>query len=266
MDLNDKVTQLEDEIKILKNEVQAVLLDLRESFLNNINPFNPNTIFTQAAPPIHPPVTGEPQETASIQVLTEEIEDVIPDIELESEDNFEEETQFPDPEEAEYEDDPPVFNDLDDDEGPSFFAESNGCGYEDTTQKEVNTVWQPETQTTPQFKTVDPINTVTSRKPKLELEAIAELSFWVEAAVKQLGHERTRTILDITETMGYIDPDLKSILVKFIHPVPNQEQLSITTKDYLACLVELNRLLQTDSRLEVALLFILILCQEYDNR
>ena len=64
MELNDKVTQLEDEIKILKNEVQAVLLDLRESYLNHENPFNPSVspivsqpiIINQPAPVIEKPV------------------------------------------------------------------------------------------------------------------------------------------------------------------------------------------------------------------
>jgi hypothetical protein len=37
---NEKITRLENEIKVLKNEVQAVLLDLRESYLNMENPFN----------------------------------------------------------------------------------------------------------------------------------------------------------------------------------------------------------------------------------
>jgi hypothetical protein len=37
---NDKISKLESEIKVLKNEVQAVLLDLRESYLNVQNPFN----------------------------------------------------------------------------------------------------------------------------------------------------------------------------------------------------------------------------------
>ncbi len=40
MELTEKVSQLENEIKVLKNEVQAVLLDLRESCLNFENPFN----------------------------------------------------------------------------------------------------------------------------------------------------------------------------------------------------------------------------------
>ena len=50
MELTEKLSQLEDEIKVLKNEVQAVLLDLRESCLNFENPFN-----TQA-----PMVGGQP--------------------------------------------------------------------------------------------------------------------------------------------------------------------------------------------------------------
>ena len=39
MELKDRVTKLEDDYKILKSEVQAVLLDLRETYLNRENPF-----------------------------------------------------------------------------------------------------------------------------------------------------------------------------------------------------------------------------------
>ena len=39
METSDKITQLENEIKVLKNEVQAVLLDIRENVLNAENPF-----------------------------------------------------------------------------------------------------------------------------------------------------------------------------------------------------------------------------------
>ena len=40
METGDKITQLENEIKVLKNEVQAVLLDIRENVLNAENPFS----------------------------------------------------------------------------------------------------------------------------------------------------------------------------------------------------------------------------------
>ena len=39
METSEKITQLENEIKVLKNEVQAVLLDIRENVLNAENPF-----------------------------------------------------------------------------------------------------------------------------------------------------------------------------------------------------------------------------------
>jgi hypothetical protein len=42
LETSDKITQLENEIKVLKNEVQAVLLDIRENVLNAENPFNSN--------------------------------------------------------------------------------------------------------------------------------------------------------------------------------------------------------------------------------
>jgi hypothetical protein len=40
VETSDKITQLENEIKVLKNEVQAVLLDIRENVLNAENPFS----------------------------------------------------------------------------------------------------------------------------------------------------------------------------------------------------------------------------------
>jgi len=41
MDLGNRVTQIEDEIKVLKNEMMAVLLDVKESLLDRENPFVP---------------------------------------------------------------------------------------------------------------------------------------------------------------------------------------------------------------------------------
>ena len=93
---------------------------------------------------------------------------------------------------------------------------------------------------------------------------IESLSGWVEDSVDRLGHERARIILDVTETMGYIAPELKNILVKFIHPVSDDREIIESKQDYLSSLIELNNLLGTENRMEVALLY--ILCQEYENR
>ena len=39
MELNQKITELEAEVKLLKHEVRETLLDIRESILNHENPF-----------------------------------------------------------------------------------------------------------------------------------------------------------------------------------------------------------------------------------
>jgi archaellum component FlaD/FlaE len=267
MELNDKVTQLEDEIKILKNEVQAVLLDLRESFLSNINPFSPSTIITKIAAPDVPEISNEPTE---VPVTTETLipEPGISDrVEQNTQivvDNSEEEPCI----EADDEENDEIMDvdegDEDIDDQPGFFTgpESTTDNQESTREVD-NMVWHPEISMKEQPV---PKEAIAVEEKKLDLEMIAQLSLWVEDAVKRLGPLRTRTILDITETMGYVDSDLKNILVKFIHPASDGDVVSATTRDYLSVLVELNRLLNTDSRMEIALLFILITFQEYDNR
>ena len=86
MELNDKVTQLEDEIKILKNEIQAVLLDLRESYLSNKNPFNVNEAPVMSQPLIiTPPVMPAPQQQPDTPVAVDETPNSQTEIDLEEE-------------------------------------------------------------------------------------------------------------------------------------------------------------------------------------
>jgi hypothetical protein len=259
MDLNDKVTQLEDEIKILKNEVQAVLLDLRESFLNNVNPFNPHALPVSEQPVI---IVNQPAGDIEQRVVREKPEGLVSTLNKETEENKnitdkaeeiktidESNTTLPD------------FEDLYSDQAASFMPGPNIN--EETKYKGESKVWHPETETTTPFKVKD---TIVSEDDKLGLSTIEAYSRWVDKTVSRLGHARTRTILEIAETMGYMRPDLKNILVRFIHPVSVEESLKVTTQDYLSTLVELHSLLSTENRMEVTLLFMLTLCQEYDNR
>jgi hypothetical protein len=264
MELNDKVTQLEDEIKILKNEVQAVLLDLRESFLNNVNPFNPN------------PLSAPNRSAAVVLPLDEPVETIQenPD----NRDGWEPEPENGTGQPAEdVNGETRPGGDAEDNSTPAngngktdILFDDTGAGYRPDSGNNngaavngVNTARHSEDGITARFKTAD---SFTKNKTGLDLEAIDNLSGWVEESVTRLGPERTRTILDITETMGYLNAGLKNILVKFIHPVSDGEKITVTTQDYLSTLVQLNSLLGTDNRMEIALLFILILCQEYDNR
>ena len=238
MELNDKVTRLEDEIKILKNEVQAVLLDLRESCLNRENPFNPGAspvtsqpiIINQPAPVAHeqPPI---PKERQGDMIPTENEEKELPGVQ--------ERANEPEP----------------------LYKEGLATS-EETAREEVKRAWRPETEPGAHFKSRE---TTDGPVRKIDMATVAGLAQWVTEAVKRLGRERTEAILDISEMMGHVAPDLKNILVKFIKLTPDgyPGPGKVTTRDYLASLIELDSLLGKDNKSEVALLS--ILCQENDH-
>ena len=270
MELNEKVTQLEDEIKILKNEVQAVLLDIRESYLDRENPF-----LLDARPMISQPVVINQQAGQPTPMHNDELpekmtpEDLEPDIGVKhvedgllepdedellepGEDGVEELVSEP---ELVYEGEEEPFSEMvptDEQELTAFDEKAN---------EEVKRVWRSEIDTESHL---EPRQTTGNHDGKIDLTTIARLAQWVSETVKRLGHERTEVVLDISEMMGHIAPELKSIVAKFIAPVPDEYTGNVTTRDYLASLVELNNLLGRENKSEVALLY--ILCQENDHR
>ncbi len=240
MEMDDRVNQLEDEIKVLKNEVQAVLLDIRESYLNRENPFNPDV----SAIPIAPAIaisTAQPQQPP---VPMREPVNRAPKVDLEDE------RQEEHPEEEHL-----------DDKGETVGEEEFDDG-EETAQEEVNRVWQSDVQRA---------SNSGSRKSngssggngngKVDLITIAGLTQWVMDTVQRLGREKTETILDISEIVGLLTPELKNILAKFIGRASGEGNGDATIRDYITSLVELERLLGMNIKSEeMALLS--IICQE----
>jgi len=105
MELNDRVEQLEHEMTILKNEIQAVLLDLRESYLARENPFEPGS----------PTMTAQPPDMGQTP----------------------EETDVEDGTESESAGEPPTDDPDYDCDNPEFIAE-------EIAQEEVKRAWRPE--------------------------------------------------------------------------------------------------------------------------
>jgi len=245
MELNDRVTQLEDEIKVLKNEVQAVLLDLRESYLDRENPFNPDA----------PPITNQPIIiNQQPPIAREEPGEMMPREEQDSEPVGEsDENELPEVEEPANEPEP--FDE------PAPVYKQELIVSDETAHEEVKRAWRP---------VIGPEDNSISRDAtdgsdgKVDLATISGLAQWVAGAVKRLGRERTEAILDISEMMGHLAPELKNILVRFIGPAPDEYSGEVTTRDYLASIIELDTLLGRDNKSEVALLY--ILCQENDHR
>lgn len=254
MELNDKVTQLEDEIKILKNEIQAVLLDLREGYLNNKNPFNaapataiPAADLAPATPP--PPSISEPEKELAVQT-TESIS-----VAEAANDEIDSSTEPQDIDLSEISEEPAILNG----------TEKN--------RKDATSLKEPETgEKAPKLikewrtKAGENAGFQSSREnnqQSIEISTMAKLVQWVEDSSARLGQARTKTMLDVAGMMGYVTEDLKNILDKLISKGSGVE-IKPDSKDYLASWLELAAILGKDNKPEIALFY--ILCQEAENR
>ena len=249
MELDTKVTKLEDEIKILKSEVQAVLLDLREYHLNNENPFGLGDaappqmaaqpiIINQPAPVAQePPAADDKQENTTSQEERESKPAAVkkPDTGAEPEDRLSK---------------PAGINESDNGVEPANKAEPIA---EEIAHEEVKMVSPTE---------IEPVTRVKPGKAaayngRASLATIAGLAQWVAESTKRLGQERVKVILEISEMMGHLTPDIKQVLVKLIDITPDGHSGEVTTRDYLVSLVELASLLGKGDESEVALFSIL---------
>lgn len=79
--------------------------------------------------------------------------------------------------------------------------------------------------------------------------------------MQRLGREKTETILDVSEVVGLLTPEVRNILAKFIGRASGEYNGNATIRDYITSLVELERLLGMNIKSEeMALLS--IICQE----
>ena len=235
MELNDKVTQLEDEIKILKNEVQAVLLDLRESYLNNENPFNPNKNAVAVQPMIAPVImeqpAAEPKKPKPEPEETEEPEDELPEEEETPEAPEEEFEEEPEPEEVKPAPAKKKSRAIVAEEPESIPEAENEImpdAFENTAQEEVTRVWHPGAGPSLRFKEGEAPPQKNGKKP--DLEVIQKLAQWD----------------------------------RFVHKPEAEVPEKVSTREYLAAIIEFNSLLGKEDKSEIAMLY--ILCQENDNR
>jgi hypothetical protein len=121
--------------------------------------------------------------------------------------------------------------------------------------------WQSATDTVARFK---PRDSNGSNHEKFDLDTIVNLSRWVEDSTGRLGRDRMNSILNILETIGYVNTDLKDLLVKFVNH-EDEEAPETTALDYLVVLTELQKLMGRENKSnEISLLY--ILCKENDNR
>jgi hypothetical protein len=214
---NDKITKLENEIKVLKNEVQAVLLDLRESCLNMENPFNS----------IDNPTTIQPI------VITDRTSASLPHPERAATENHKTEP-------SKSEGKPPS-------ESPVPLVSET-----ELPRKKKQTVSNsyPVLKSTPE----KPIDLLTPNDGKLDILTVAGLVNWAEESSQKLGKERSIAVLEMSQAMGNITEETKAIVVKLIGLAPDSTiENQPRPKAFLGSLMKLNRLLSQDKLGEIAL-------------
>ena len=247
----DRVNQLEDELKVLKNELQAVLLDIRESYLNRENPFTPDVSAIPIQPAIATIVTAQqdPPPSTGIKKPEEDQQDQLPDIEnLEADEvvSAGEEKKQPRAEKPAVKRESPGEEELD------VGEEAAREAVKEASRPDV----QPMSQS--QFKKT---GNGSDGDGKVDLVTIVGLTQWVVDTVKRLGRQKTETILEISGIAGLLAPEVKNVLTKFADRTSDDYDGSATTQDYIATLIELEKLLGMNDRSEeMALLS--IICQE----
>jgi hypothetical protein len=217
METNERVAQLESEIKILKNEVQAVLLDLRDKYLEAENPFNA---------PLPP---AAPQ-----QIIIDR--------------------QAPAP--AAKPAPAPAGNVEEEDEAGDEDDNSSTTDDRPEPPAPVRTMRASERQQPAAASQLAPARADDSGRD-MGLVTIAGLACWADESVRRLGRQRTETILDLSQMIGFLGPDLKEILVKLVKVEADDQACGITARDYFDSLMKITTLLGKDNQTEETMLSIL---------
>jgi hypothetical protein len=249
LETSDKITQLENEIKVLKNEVQAVLLDIRENVLNAENPFTaPKPVTTsqvvidrQVQTPAPPP----PSETKSVPVLPAQEQKPVntaPVKEIHASDNNETEHNHNGHNGRNAAD---IFEMEHENNGRKPQNNNhNQADYRETEQFDIEM---------PRFENCE--SRADRRQP--DLVAYASLACWVEDSTRRLGKERTQALLEISAVSGFLPPDVKEILTKLTNIKVTEHAYKPSARDYFDSLVKLSAVFGNNNDYNAALLLVL---------
>jgi len=256
MELNAKLTTLEDEVRLIKGEVKLILSEIRAAILNQDNPFSDSGQGFSAN-------TNALDNRPPIRVVRVPAND---------EDEFEEQPLSARPPIAQgdvWEDlEPPQLQPAPPQLQPAqAFNEAN---------------WSPEPvpqappppsrpaaatpeaavqQRQPQGSPISPEEPTSPQPPASEtrhqwgLMTIAGLCVWAEEAVKQVGEERLNVLLDLCEFTGNIDKESKEALLRLVTIVPADAEKNEkpSVNECLVVLHQLDALIHGEEKVETRL-------------
>jgi len=252
-----RIQALEDEMKVLKNEVKTVLLDIREQYLNLESPFNGWTSRLGGRVEQSPSL-GEEECSALAEGTDNEAEPLPASSDPNGASN-----QTPGPVFCS-----PVFRSTD--EGDGLGGEAGGCD-EDAGAGMGSPVsgagaGSGVTGFAGRAGGGDMLAGMHRRgkargnggENDIDLATIAGLTQWVDQTRQRIGSRRTEAIVEGLYLIGRLPPGIRDFLLKFVELADISEpQRQIATKDYLTVLTQLEGLLGKGSASEMALVSLL---------
>ena len=211
----ERIAHLERDIKILKSEVQAVLVDLRDKYLSADNPLNaPSAPATsQQVIVLQSPAANEAKSDTELHSGSAK---------KEGEDKTQE---------------------------PTGVSEAAKETHPETAHEEVLQAQIPEEVPSNIRQGREHIP-----DRDINMISISGLVNWAEESVKKLGLQKTEAVLDVAEMMGLLSPQLKQIMTKLINIDSDGHSQSVSARVFLDSLVKITTLLGKDNQTEAALL------------
>jgi len=266
----DRIAHLERDIKILKNEVQAVLVDLRDKYLESNNPFN-----TPSAPATSPqvvviqgPAANEARSNTELHSgsVEKEAKDKTQKPAVASEVGKETHPETVKKETSDKTEEPTVASEVGKETHPETVKkETSDKTEEPTVASEAGKEMHPETARKEVIQAQIPEEVPSNTRPSrdhipdrdINVIRIGGLVNWAEESVKKLGLQKTEAILDVAEMMGLLSPQLKQIMAKLINTDSDGNSESVSARVFLESLMKITSLLGKDNQTEAALLSIL---------
>jgi len=238
MELNAKISSLEDEVKLLKGEVKLILSEIRTAILSQSNPFSPDAGQALRADPqaleARPPIRV-------VKAQAEDEEEELPLAASPAEPAPE--TFWPEgegePVEAEEDATASIL--------PPYEPPSPAPEPAPTTRGETPPPRPPRPRPSP-----TPLREAkaapSQAAPNWTLMKVAGLMVWAEEALKQVGPERLQILLDLCEFAGYLPKTAKEALTRVMNLGLAVEERATppTTNECLVILHQLDALLQEE--------------------
>ena len=238
MELNAKISSLEEEVKLLKGEVKLILSEIRTAILSRSNPFSPDTgqaLYAdpealEARPPIRVVKAQPEEEEEELPVAASPPEPAA-------------ETFWPE------------------DEGEPVEGEEGGTASILPTYEPPGPAPEPAPRTRKETPPPRPSQLGPSPTPLREAKAppsqaasnwslikVAGLMVWAEEALNQVGPERLQILLDLCEFAGYLPKTAKEALTRVMDLGLAVEERATppTTNECLVILHQLDALLQEE--------------------